>query len=107
MKKDKIKTILTRGVEEVIVEKNLKKRLESGEKLRIKFGIDPTSPDIHLGHTVVLRKLKQFQDMGHKIVLIIGEFTAQVGDPSGRDKTRPTLTAKEVKENYKNYLKQA
>ncbi|MEX2436583.1 MAG: tyrosine--tRNA ligase [Candidatus Paceibacterota bacterium] len=107
MKKDKIKTILTRGVEEVIVEKNLKERLESGKKLRIKFGIDPTSPDIHLGHTVVLRKLKQFQDMGHKIVLIIGEFTAQVGDPSGRDKTRPTLTAKEVKENYKNYLKQA
>ncbi|MEX1014526.1 MAG: tyrosine--tRNA ligase [Candidatus Paceibacterota bacterium] len=99
--------ILNRGVDEIIIKKSLEKNLNSGKKLRVKFGIDPTSPDIHLGHTVALRKLKQFQDAGHKIVLIIGDFTAQIGDPSGKNKTRPTLTEKEVRKNMKNYLKQA
>lgn len=105
--KKEIKKLLNRGVEEVIVKDHLKEKLESGEKLRIKFGIDPTGSDIHLGHTVVLRKLKEFQDLGHKIILIIGDFTAQIGDPTGRDKTRPTLSEEEVKKNMENYLDQA
>ncbi|MDX1535239.1 MAG: tyrosine--tRNA ligase [Candidatus Spechtbacterales bacterium] len=101
------KDLLTRGVEEVIEEKNLKKKLKKGKKLRIKFGIDPTAPDIHLGHTVPMWKLRQFQDMGHTAVLIIGDYTASIGDPSGKDKTRPPLTEKEIKKNYKTYEKQA
>ncbi len=103
----KIMSVLTRGVEDVIVREHLESALRSGKKLRVKFGIDPTSPDIHLGHTVVLRKLRQFQDLGHKIVLIIGDFTARIGDPSGRTETRKTLTVQEVKQNEKTYLKQA
>jgi tyrosyl-tRNA synthetase len=79
-KQNDIEKILTRGVESVIVAENLAKRLSSGKKLRVKLGIDPTAPDIHLGHSVVLRKLRQFQNAGHKAVLIIGDFTAQVGD---------------------------
>lgn len=99
--------ILNRGVEQIIVKGSLEKRLASGKKLRIKFGIDPTAPDIHLGHTVALRKLRQFQDAGHKIILIIGDFTARIGDPSGRTDTRKPLSAQEVKKNLKGYLKQA
>lgn len=106
-KTDSVRTILSRGVEEVIILKILEKRLESGKKLRVKLGIDPTAPDIHLGHSVVLRKLRQFQDAGHKAVLIIGDFTAQIGDPSGRNKERPPLTEKEVKENMRGYLAEA
>lgn len=106
-KTDSVRTILSRGVEEVIILKSLEKRLESGKKLRVKLGIDPTAPDIHLGHSVVLRKLRQFQDAGHKAVLIIGDFTAQIGDPSGRNKERPPLTEKEVKENMRGYLAEA
>lgn len=101
---NKIKELLSRGMEEVIVKESLEKKLKSGKQLRVKFGIDPTAPDIHLGHTVALRKLKQFQDLGHKIVLIIGDFTAMIGDPSGRSETRKPLTKKEVKNNLKNYL---
>lgn len=104
---NKIKELLSRGVEEVIVRESLEKKLKSGKQLRVKFGIDPTAPDIHLGHTVALRKLKQFQDLGHKIVLIIGDFTAMIGDPSGRSETRKPLTKKEVKNNLKNYLVEA
>ena len=81
---EKIKKILERGVEEVIVREHLENVLRSGKKLVIKFGIDPTSPDLHLGHLVPLRKLKQFQDAGHTAALIIGDFTATIGDPSGR-----------------------
>lgn len=98
---------LTRGVEEVIEKDHLKKAMLSGRQLRVKFGIDPTSPDLHLGHAVALRKLKQFEDLGHKIVLIIGDFTARVGDPTGRSETRKPLTEKEIKLNLKEYLKQA
>src|SRR3989344_2831175 len=103
----KIEEILNRGVEEVIEKKSLLKRLKSEKPLRIKFGIDPTAPDIHLGHTVPLRKLKQFQELGHNIVLIIGDFTAQIGDPSGRAEARKPLSKKEVVGNFKKYLSQA
>jgi len=88
-----------------LVEK-LKKSEKSGTPLRIKLGIDPTAPDIHLGHTVVIRKLRQFQDMGHTGVLIIGDYTALIGDPSGREKTRPQLTSDEIEKNAKTYLEQ-
>lgn len=104
---NQIDEILTRGVDEVIKLEHLKKRLVDGEKLRIKFGIDPTSPDLHLGHTVALRKLKQFQEMGHKVIFLIGDYTARIGDPSGRSETRKVLTDDQVKENLKDYEKQA
>ncbi|MEK7451422.1 MAG: tyrosine--tRNA ligase, partial [Patescibacteria group bacterium] len=103
----KIDEVLTRGVEEIIEKESLVKKLKSGEQLRIKFGIDPTAPDIHLGHSVPLKKLKQFQELGHKIVLIIGDFTATIGDPSGRSETRKPLGKKEVADNFKKYLIQA
>ncbi len=99
--------LLTRGVEEVIVKEHLEAALKSGKKLRVKFGIDPTAPDLHLGHTVPLRKLREFQDAGHQAVLIIGDFTAMIGDPSGRSAERKPLTEQEVKANLKKYLKQA
>lgn len=99
--------ILERGVEEIIERSSLEKKLNSGKKLRVKFGIDPTSPDIHLGHTAPLWKLRQFQELGHTAVLIIGDYTALIGDPSNQDKTRPLLTEKEIKNNYKTYKKQA
>lgn len=92
---------------EVLEKEHLATALHSGRKLRVKFGIDPTAPDLHLGHTVPLRKLRQFQDAGHKAVLIIGDFTAKIGDPSGRDKTRPQLSDKDIKNNLKTYLDQA
>ena len=99
--------LLTRGVVEIMEEDHLKKAFSSKKKLRVKFGIDPTAPDLHLGHTVPLRKLKQFQDAGHKAVLIIGDFTARIGDPTGKDKTRPQLNEKDIKKNLKTYLEQA
>ncbi len=104
--KQKIKTLLTRAVSDVLVKENLEKKLDSGKKLRIKFGIDPTAPDIHLGHTVPLLKLRQFQELGHQAVLIIGDFTARIGDPTGRLEARKPLSESEVKRNMKNYLKQ-
>jgi tyrosyl-tRNA synthetase len=103
--------LLKRGTVEVFTEKELAERLELGAKqgrpLRIKLGLDPTSPDIHLGHTVVLRKMRQFQDLGHKAVLIIGDYTAQIGDPTGQDKTRPMLDAGRIKKNAQTYFNQA
>ena len=104
---NKIKEILNKGVEEVIVKKHLEERLKSGEKLRVKFGIDPTSPDLHLGHSVPLFKLKQFQDLGHQVIFLIGDFTAPIGDPSGRSDMRKILTESEIKQNMKDYVKQA
>ena len=100
-------TILNRGVEEIIEKDHLIELLSSGKKLRVKFGIDPTAPDIHLGHTVPLRKLRQFQEAGHQIVLIIGDFTGMIGDPSGRSEERKPLTEKDIKTNLKRYLEQA
>src|SRR3990167_5106270 len=90
--KSKIKSLLTRAVSETIVGKHLMAALESGKKLRIKFGIDPTAPDIHLGHAVSLMKLKEFQNLGHQAVLIIGDFTARIGDPTGRIEARKLLS---------------
>jgi len=102
-----IEEILRRGVDEIIVRESLEKKLKSGRQLRVKFGIDPTGSDLHIGHAVPLRKLKQFQDLGHQIILLIGDYTAMIGDPSGRDKTRPILGEKDVKKNMKTYLSQA
>lgn len=103
----KIERLLSRNVQDVIEKDHLREALRSGKKLRVKLGIDPTSPDLHLGHAVVLNKLREFQDLGCTAIFLIGNFTAQIGDPSGRDKTRPPLTEAEVKENLKKYLKQA
>jgi len=97
---------LTRNVVRVYTEDELRARLAAGRSLRVKFGIDPTSPDIHLGHTVALTKLREFQDLGHRAVLIIGDMTARIGDPSGRSATRPQLTAAEVDANAATYLDQ-
>jgi len=97
---------LLRGAVNIITEEELLKKLEKGAPLRVKLGVDPSSPDIHLGHTVVLRKLRQFQDAGHTAVLIIGDFTALVGDPTGKKKTRPQLTPNEVEANAKTYIEQ-
>jgi tyrosyl-tRNA synthetase len=99
--------ILKRGAEEVLPEGALAKQLELGRPLRVKLGIDPTAPDIHLGHVVVLTKLAQFQEAGHTVVLIIGDYTARVGDPSGRDNRRPVLTPEQIELNAKTYQDQA
>ena len=117
MKTTKLSTIdeqlavLTRGCEAVYSEDDLKKRLDagraSGKPLRVKLGLDVTAPDIHLGHTVVLRKMRQFQDLGHKAVLIIGDYTSRIGDPSGRTKTRPVLAEEAIEYNAKTYFDQA
>ncbi len=104
--KSKIESLLKRRVVEVVVEEELRRKLLSGKKLRIKFGADPTSPDLHLGHAVPLKKLKEFQDLGHQIVLIIGDYTAMVGDPSGKSKTRPMLTAEQCRANAQTYVEQ-
>ena len=98
---------IARGAEEIIPLDELKKKLESGRQLTIKLGMDPTAPDIHLGHTVILNKLRTFQKLGHKIVLIIGDFTASLGDPSGKNSTRPELPREQIIENAKTYAEQA
>jgi len=101
-----INYLFKRGVAEIISESELKQLLASGKKLRLKEGFDPSSPDIHLGHMVGLRKLRQFQEMGHQVVLIVGDWTAQIGDPSGASATRRMLSAEEVKANAETYMKQ-
>ncbi len=106
LKKPTIDYLLKRAVAEVISEEELRKLLQSGKKLRIKEGLDPSAPDIHLGHMVGLRKMRQFQELGHQIVIIVGDWTAQIGDPSGRSATRKMLSAEQVKENAETYLKQ-
>lgn len=102
--------ILLRGVAEIIpadeLEQKLQKSYDTGIPLRVKLGVDPTAPDVHLGHTVVMRKLRQFQDLGHTVVLIVGDYTAQIGDPSGRNKARPRLSHEQVLENAKEYQQQ-
>jgi len=103
----KIEGALTRGVDEVIEAEHLWKALNSGEKLRIKFGIDPTRDILHLGHSVCLLKLKEFQEMGHQIIFLIGDFTARIGDPTGRTSKREPLAEKQIRENMKSYKKQA
>ena len=98
--------LLRRGVSEIIVELEFVELLESGRPLRLKIGFDPSAPDIHIGHAVPLRKLRQLQELGHKVVLIVGDWTAQIGDPSGRSKTRPMLTHEEVLANAETYMAQ-
>ena len=102
--------IVKRGSEEILVEADLKKKinfsLQEGKPLNIKLGLDPTSPDLHLGHTVVLMKLRELQKLGHKVTLLIGDFTAKIGDPSGRNTTRPVLTDDEIEENSRTYFEQ-
>jgi tyrosyl-tRNA synthetase len=99
-------SLIKRGTDEILTESDLKKKLESGKQLIIKAGFDPTAPDLHLGHTVLLNKLRHFQDLGHKVIFLIGDFTGQIGDPSGKNKTRPTLNSDELIENAKTYEKQ-
>ncbi|MEW6103003.1 MAG: tyrosine--tRNA ligase [bacterium] len=98
--------MLKRGILEIIEEGEFERLVSSKRALNIKFGVDPTAPDIHLGHMVLLRKLKSFQELGHNIIFIIGDFTAKIGDPSGRDKTRPSLSIEKIKENALTYTEQ-
>ena len=98
--------LLHRGVSEIIVKDELISLIKSGKKLRLKEGFDPSRPDIHLGHMVGLRKLRQLQELGHTVVLIVGDWTAQIGDPSGVNVTRPILTAEEVRKNAETYMEQ-
>jgi tyrosyl-tRNA synthetase len=107
MQSDEPLAFLKKGAAQIISEAELREKLALGRPLRVKLGVDPTTPDIHLGHTIVLRKLRQFQDLGHQAVLIIGDFTGMVGDPSGRSATRPHLTHKEVMANAETYRDQA
>ena len=97
---------IKRGSDEILTEEDLQKKLESGKQLVIKAGFDPTAPDLHFGHTVLLNKLRHFQDFGHKVIFLIGDFTGRIGDPSGTNKTRPTLKSKDLLENAKTYEKQ-
>ncbi len=101
-----LREITTRGVIEIIPEDEFREALASGRKLRLKFGLDPSKPDLHIGHGVLLRKLRQFQELGHQVVLIIGDWTARIGDPSGQSATRPMLTAEDVRENAETYMRQ-
>jgi tyrosyl-tRNA synthetase len=104
--KDKINEILTRNVEDVFVLESLRKKLESGKQLRIKLGFDPTGSNIHIGRATVLHKLRDFQDLGHKIVFIVGDFTARVGDPSDKLEKRPMIDSNKIKENLRDYKRQ-
>src|SRR5918996_2400256 len=99
--------VLTAGAVDCITSEDLARRLERDRPLRVKLGIDPTASDVHIGFAVVLRKLRQFQDLGHVAVLIIGDFTARVGDPSGRSTVRPPLSAEEIEANAATYVEQA
>lgn len=107
MQPDEALVLLKRGAAQIINEGELREKLALGRPLRVKLGVDPTTPDIHLGHTIVLRKLRQFQDLGHQAILIIGDFTGMIGDPSGRSVTRPQLTHAEVQANAATYREQA
>ncbi len=103
---DESLALIRRGAEEILVEEELIKKLESGRPLKIKAGFDPTAPDLHLGHTVLINKLKQFQDLGHEILFLIGDFTGMIGDPTGKSATRPPLTEEEVAANAETYQEQ-
>jgi tyrosyl-tRNA synthetase len=98
--------LLTRGVDQIIGKDQLEQALAAGKKLRIKFGVDPTRPDLHIGHAVPLRKLREFQDMGHTVIFLIGDYTTKIGDPSGKSKTRPMLTDEEIAAHVETYLAQ-
>ena len=100
-------TVFLRGTEQVFHKEDLAERLEGDRPLRVKVGFDPTAPDLHLGHTVLIHKMRQFQDLGHQVIFLVGDFTGRIGDPSGRNATRPILTAQELQDNQKTYLEQA
>ena len=97
---------IRRGAQEILLEEDLKRKLARGKPLRVKAGFDPTAPDLHLGHTVLINKLRQFQDFGHEVIFLIGDFTSLIGDPSGRNVTRPRLSPEEIKENARTYERQ-
>src|SRR3990172_9925638 len=103
---DELRWLTTRAVAEIIPRDHFLRALQSGKQLRLKMGFDPSAPDLTLGHAVGLRKLRQLQDLGHTVVVIVGDWTARIGDPSGQSKTRPMLTAEEVKVNAETYLRQ-
>ncbi len=98
--------VIARGSDEILVLEELQKKIESGKPLRVKAGFDPTAPDLHLGHTVLINKLRQFQDLGHEVLFLIGDFTGMIGDPTGKSATRPPLTRDDVIENAKTYEQQ-
>ena len=97
---------LSRGTVEVLLESELRERLSSGRPLTVKVGFDPTAPDLHLGHTVLLNKMRQFQEFGHIVIFLIGDFTGMIGDPSGKTATRPPLSVEQIQANAKTYEKQ-
>ena len=99
--------LIKRKAVQIFNEEDLEKKIKSGKKLVIKFGADPSRPDLHIGHSVVLRVLKQFQDMGHEVVFLIGDFTGMIGDPTGKNKTRPALTFEQTRKSAETYVKQA
>jgi len=99
--------IIRRGAEEILLQEELENKLTRGKPLRIKAGFDPTAPDLHLGHTVLINKLRQFQELGHEVVFLIGDFTGMIGDPTGKSQTRPPLTPEEVRQNAESYREQA
>lgn len=103
---DEALALIKRGTQEILIEDELLKKLESGRKLRIKAGFDPTAPDLHLGHSVLLTKMRQFQDLGHEVIFLIGDFTGRIGDPTGKNVTRKPLTEEEVKANAQTYREQ-
>ena len=98
--------VITRGCEELLLESEMVERLASGRKLRIKAGFDPTAPDLHLGHTVLLNKMRQFQELGHHVIFLIGDFTGMIGDPAGKNATRPPLSREQIEDNAKTYRDQ-
>src|SRR3954467_15239420 len=99
-------SVIRRGADELLVETELTARLQTGKPLRVKAGFDPTAPDLHLGHTVLINKLKQLQDLGHHVLFLIGDFTGMIGDPTGKNATRPPLTREEVAHNAQSYTDQ-
>src|SRR5580693_5996669 len=103
---DEALSIIRRGTEEILLEEELVEKLKTGKPLRVKAGFDPTAPDLHLGHTVLLNKMRQLQDLGHEILFLIGDFTGMIGDPSGKNETRPPLTRESVNQNAETYRKQ-
>ena len=98
--------VIKRGCDELLVEEEMAAKLKSGKPLRVKAGFDPTAPDLHLGHTVLLNKMRQFQELGHEVIFLIGDFTGMIGDPTGKNATRPPLTREQIEDNARTYKDQ-
>src|SRR5688500_12466607 len=103
---DQAMALIRRGAVDLIDEAELRRKLATGRPLRVKLGLDPTAPDLHLGHTVVINKLRHFQDLGHQVQFLIGDFTGMIGDPTGKNQTRPPLTREEIEQNAQSYRAQ-